>query len=177
MSRIGKKPVDVPAGVTVEVAGQRVSAKGPQGELSLSLPAPVQAKVDGRRVEVTRADDSRESKGFHGLCRSLVANMVEGVARGFSRELELQGVGFRAAVQGAKLVLTIGYSNPVEYTAPAGIKFAVKENIITVSGPDKKKVGDVAALIRGFYPPEPYKGKGIRYRGEYVRRKAGKTVA
>jgi large subunit ribosomal protein L6 len=177
MSRIGNKPVAIPAGVTVRVEEQQVTAKGPQGELSLRLPARIQAKLLDGRVELARPDDTKESKSFHGLGRSLVANMLEGVAKGFSRELELQGVGFRASVQGPKLVLSLGYSSPVEYTAPQGIKFAVKESFITVSGPDKKKVGDVAALIRSFYPPEPYKGKSVRYRGEYVRRKAGKTVA
>lgn len=177
MSRIGIKPVEVPSGVSVQVKGATVSAKGPQGELSLSLPPGITASLKDGRVVVARPDDSRQSKSFHGLGRSLVANMVQGVAKGYSRELELQGVGFRATAQGTKLTLSIGYSSPVEYQAPAGIKVAVKESLITVSGPDKKEVGDVAARIRSFYPPEPYKGKGIRYKGEYVRRKAGKTVA
>ena len=177
MSRVGNKPVDIPAGVTVQASGSRVSVKGPQGELAITLPMPIQAAVKDGRVNVSRPDDTTQSKSFHGLSRSLVANMVEGGSKGFSRELQLQGVGFRAAVQGDKLTLSIGYSSPVEYVAPKGIKITVKESAITVGGPDKKLVGDVAALIRSFYPPEPYKGKGIRYKGEYVRRKAGKTVA
>jgi large subunit ribosomal protein L6 len=177
MSRIGNKAVEIPAGVAVQVDGQRVTVKGSQGELSLILPAPILAKVKDGRVEVTRTDDEKQSKGLHGLNRSLIANMVEGVSKGFSKELELQGVGFRAAVQGTKITLSLGYSSPIEYTAPSGIRLAVKESTIVVSGPDKKRVGDVAARIRRFYPPEPYKGKGVRYKGEYVRRKVGKTVA
>lgn len=177
MSRIGKKPVAVPNGVAVTVNGARVTAKGPKGELSLSLPGSVAAVVKDGFVNVTCADDAPGGGSLHGLSRSLVANMLTGVAKGYSLELELQGVGFRAVVQGAKLTLTIGYSSPVEFMAPEGITIAVKESIITVSGPDKQRVGDTTARIRSFYPPEPYKGKGIRYKGEHVRRKTGKTVA
>lgn len=177
MSRIGKKPVAVPNGVAVTVNGARVSAKGPKGELSLALPASVSAEVKDGIVHVTCADDTAGGSSLHGLSRSLVANMLTGVSKGYSIELELQGVGFRAVVQGSKLTLTIGYSSPVEFMAPEGITITVKESIITVSGPDKQRVGDTAARIRSFYPPEPYKGKGIRYKGEHVRRKTGKTVA
>lgn len=177
MSRIGKKPVTVPAGVTAAVNGARVSAKGPKGELSLELPAGISATVKDGTVLVTCSEGMEAASSLHGLSRSLIANMVEGVAKGYSIDLELQGVGFRAAVQGSKLTLTIGYSSPVEFLAPKGITIAVKESLITVSGPDKQLVGDTAARIRSFYPPEPYKGKGIRYKGEHVRRKAGKTVA
>lgn len=177
MSRIGKKPVMIPAGVTVQVDGRRVSAKGPKGELALSLPASIKAAVKDGNVVVTAEGDMEQSSSLHGLGRSLVANMVEGVSKGYSVELELQGVGFRAAVAGGKLTLTIGYSHPIEFMAPKGISVAVKESLITISGPDKQQVGDVAARIRSYYPPEPYKGKGIRYKGEHVRRKAGKTVA
>ena len=177
MSRIGKKPVVIPSAVTVTVDGATVAAKGPKGALSLSLPRGIQAAKEANQVIVTRADDTRECRSLHGLSRSLVANMVEGVEKGYSRELELQGVGYRAAAQGTTLTMSLGYSSPVVYQAPAGIQVAVKESIITVSGPDKKLVGDVAAHIRSFHPPEPYKGKGIRYRGEYVKRKTGKTVA
>jgi large subunit ribosomal protein L6 len=177
MSRIGKKPVAVPNGVAVTVNGSRVSAKGPKGELSLTLPASVAAELKDGIVQVTCAEDTAAGSSLHGLSRSLVANMLTGVATGYSIALELQGVGFRAAVQGSKLTLTIGYSSPVEFVAPEGIVIAVKESIITVSGPDKQRVGDTAARIRSFYPPEPYKGKGIRYKGEHVRRKTGKTVA
>ena len=177
MSRIGKKPVVIPSGVTVQVAGSRVTAKGPQGELAWDLPAPVSARVADGKVELACPDESKQGKTMYGLSRSLVANMVLGVSKGFAKDLVLEGVGFRAAVQGTKLTLTLGYSHPIEFPAPAGIKIAVKENAINVSGPDRQLVGDVAARIRAFYPPEPYKGKGIRYKGEHVRRKAGKTVA
>ena len=177
MSRIGKKPVVIPAGVTVTVDGARVSAKGAKGELSMALSGPVTAAVKDGIVTVTCSEDTADGSSRHGLARSLIANMVAGVSKGYSVDLELQGVGFRAAVQGVKLTLTIGYSSPVEFTAPKGITVGVKESVITVSGPDKQLVGDTAARIRSFYPPEPYKGKGIRYKGEHVRRKAGKTVA
>lgn len=177
MSRIGKKPVAIPGGVTATVKGSDVHIKGPKGELRHRLPATVQAQVADGNVVLTSTDPTAEGKSFYGLTRTLIANMIAGVTAGYSRELELQGVGFRAAVQGAKLTLTIGYSSPVEFQAPAGITLQVKETFITVSGADKQLVGDTAARIRSIYPPEPYKGKGIRYRGEYVRRKAGKTVA
>ena len=177
MSRIGKKPVVIPAGVTVTVDGSRVSAKGAKGELTMTLSGPVAATVKDGAVCVACSEDTADGSSRHGLTRSLIANMVTGVSKGYSVELELQGVGFRAAVQGPKLTLTIGYSSPVEFLAPSGILVGVKESIITVSGPDKQLVGDTAARIRSFYPPEPYKGKGIRYKGEHVRRKAGKTVA
>lgn len=177
MSRIGKKPVAIPAGVTVQVDGRRVLVKGPKGELTMTLPQMVQASVKDGAVVVTADEDTAAGRSRHGLGRSLIANMVDGVAKGYSIDLELQGVGFRAAVQGSKITMTIGYSNPVEFVAPKGINLAVKESIITISGADKQQVGDVAARMRSFYPPEPYKGKGIRYKGEHVRRKAGKTVA
>lgn len=177
MSRIGKKPVVIPSGVTVQTDGKRVTVKGPKGELTMTLPAPVTAVVKDGMIHLACADETAMGSSRHGLARSLVANMVEGVHKGYSIDLELQGVGFRAAVQGNKLTMTIGYSSPVEYVAPAGITIAVKETNMTVSGPDKQLVGDVAARIRSYYPPEPYKGKGIRYKGEHVRRKAGKTVA
>jgi large subunit ribosomal protein L6 len=177
MSRVGQKPVELPGGVSARVDGRVVTVKGPVGELGMTLPAPVEARLKDNRLELTRAGDTREARRLHGLSRSLVANMVAGVSKGFAKELELQGVGFRVAVQGSKLTLSLGFSAPVVYVAPGGITISVKENIITISGPDKKNVGEVAARIRSFYPPEPYKGKGIRYRGEYVRRKAGKTVA
>jgi large subunit ribosomal protein L6 len=177
MSRIGNKPVPVPAGVAVQVEGNRIAARGPKGELTLALPPGVTAEVREGAVRVGCTDTTDRAGSYHGLGRSLVANLVAGVSRGFSRELELQGVGFRASVQGGKLVLAVGYSVPVEYLPPRGVTVEVKENVITVRGADKQAVGDAAARIRAFYPPEPYKGKGIRYRGEYVRRKAGKTVA
>lgn len=168
----------VPAGVTVKVEGRRVEARGPQGTLGLTLPPLVDAALRDGAVWLTCSEDSAEGRRYHGLVRNLVANMITGVTTGYSKELELQGVGFRAAVQGGnKLTLTLGFSSPVEYVAPAGVVLQVRENIIRVSGPDKQLVGDVAARIRSFCPPEPYKGKGIRYREEHVRRKTGKTVA
>jgi large subunit ribosomal protein L6 len=177
MSRIGKNPVPIPAGVTVTVAGAEVRVKGPKGELTFALPSPITARVDGAVVVVENPGNDPETGSLHGLGRSQVANMIIGVTAGYSRELELQGVGFKAAVQGTKLTLTIGYSHPIVFEAPAGILIAVKDNKIMVSGPHKQRVGEVAARIRAYYKPEPYKGKGIRYVNEYVRRKAGKTVA
>jgi len=178
MSRIGKTPVVVPQGVTVTVAGAKVTAKGAKGEISLQLPAGVSAGVKDGKVEVSAVGTDKQAKANHGTSRALIANLVAGVSKGYSRELEIQGVGFRAAMQGAKLVLSLGYSHPVEYAVPAGIKVEVKDNTsLTVSGADNQQVGEVSARIRSFFPPEPYKGKGVRYKGEYVRRKAGKTVA
>lgn len=177
MSRIGKMPVPIPAGVTVSVSGAVTKVKGPKGELAYTVPAPITARVNGAAVIVENPGDNPETMNLHGLSRTQIANMILGVTAGYSRELELQGVGFKAAVQGAKLTLTIGYSHPIVFEAPAGIQIAVKENKIMVSGAHKQLVGEVAARLRAFYKPEPYKGKGIRYVNEYVRRKAGKTVA
>ena len=177
MSRIGRKPVAIPAGVTVQTDGTRVAVKGPKGELTLTLPPAVTAAVKDGVVSVTCTDSTATGRSLYGLGRSLLANMVTGVFKGYSIDLELQGVGFKASVQGKKLTMAIGYSSPVEYMSPDGISIAVKDTNITVSGADKQLVGDVAARIRSYYPPEPYKGKGIRYKGEHVRRKAGKTVA
>jgi large subunit ribosomal protein L6 len=177
MSRIGKQPVPIPAGVTVTVTGADVKVKGPKGELSFTVPAPITARVNGAAVAVENPGDDPETANLHGMARTQVANMVVGVTAGYSRELELQGVGFKAAVQGPKLTLTIGFSHPVVFEAPAGITIAVKDSKIMVSGAHKQLVGEVAARIRAYYKPEPYKGKGIRYVNEYVRRKAGKTVA
>ena len=177
MSRIGKKPVAIPKGVTVQSNGMTVSAQGPKGDLTTALPSGIKAEVMDGAVIVTCTQDTAEGRSRHGLIRSLIANMVVGVEKGYTIDLELQGVGFRAAVQGSKLTMNIGYSSPVVFESPKGITVSVKESIITVSGSDKQLVGDVAARIRSFYPPEPYKGKGVRYKGEHVRRKAGKTVA
>jgi large subunit ribosomal protein L6 len=176
MSRIGKKPIPIPAKVTVTIDGQTVTVKGGKGELTRTLPAGVAVKQEGETILVERVNDSRTARERHGLCRTLVANMVEGVSKGFERRLEIQGVGYRAAVQGKNLNMAMGYSHPVNIEPPAGIAFAVEgtTNVI-VSGIDKELVGNVAAKIRAVRPPEPYKGKGIRYQGEYVRRKVGKT--
>lgn len=177
MSRIGKKPVTIPKGVTVQAGATTVSAKGPKGELSMTLPPFIKADVKDGTVIVTCVEDTAKGRSMHGLARSLISNLVTGVEKGYTIELELQGVGFRAAVQGSKLTMNLGYSSPVVFELPVGIMASVKESVITVSGSDKQMVGDVAARIRSFYPPEPYKGKGVRYKGEHVRRKAGKTVA
>lgn len=178
MSRVGQTPIEVPDGVSVSVEGTKVRAKGAQGELTVDLPPGITAAVEGNLVRVARPDDLRESRSFHGLGRSLLANMIEGVNKGFSKELEIEGVGFRAALQGKTLVLTVGFSSPIEYQVPDGIAIDVPGGTkIKVSGPSKQLVGQVAARIRAFCPVEPYKGKGIQYKGEHVRRKVGKTVA
>ncbi|MCZ2200742.1 50S ribosomal protein L6 [Cylindrospermopsis raciborskii] len=176
MSRIGKRPITIPAKVQVAIDGTKVVVKGPKGELSRDLPTHVTVSQSGETLLVTRRDDTRTSRQMHGLSRTLVANMVEGVSQGFQRRLEIQGVGYRAQVQGANLVLNIGYSHQVQIEPPAGVQFAVENNTnVIVSGYDKEVVGNTAAKIRAVRPPEPYKGKGIRYAGEVVRRKAGKT--
>jgi large subunit ribosomal protein L6 len=176
MSRIGKRPIPVPAKVSVTIDGQSISVKGPKGELSRVLPDGVTVTQDDNVVAVHRCDDSRLARERHGLCRTLVANMVEGVSSGFQRRLEIQGIGYRAQVQGKNLNLSLGYSHPVVFEPPSGIDFAVENNTnVIVSGIDKELVGNVAARIRASRPPEPYKGKGVRYAGEYIRRKAGKA--
>lgn len=176
MSRIGKRPIAVPAKVEVKISGNHVAVKGPKGELTRDLPAQVEVKQEGETLTITRRNESRVARQMHGLSRTLVANMVEGVSQGFQRRLELQGVGYRAAVQGKNLVLSVGYSHQVQIEPPAGVQFAVENNTnVIVSGFDKEIVGNTAARIRAVRPPEPYKGKGIRYAGEAVRRKAGKT--
>ncbi len=176
MSRIGKRPIPVPAKVTVTISGSEVSVKGPKGELSRVLPEGVTVQQEGDTLVVQRRDDSRLARERHGLCRTLVANMVEGVSTGFQKKLEIQGVGYRAQVQGRNLNMSLGYSHPVIFEPPKGIEFAVENNTnITISGIDKEIVGNIAAKIRAARPPEPYKGKGVRYAGEQVRRKAGKS--
>ena len=178
MSRIGKKPVTVPNGVPVEIAGDRIAAKGPQGELARTLPAGITAALKEGLVVVERASDEPYHKALHGLTRTLVSNMLEGVAKGYSRALEIQGVGYKAEATKTGLTLTVGLSHPVKYPAPPGIKLTVENNVLVkVAGPSKELVGQVAAELRSIRPPEPYKGKGIRYQGEQVRRKAGKTGA
>lgn len=176
MSRIGKRPIPVPAKVNVAIDGQTVTVKGPKGELSRTLPPEVAIEQDGDHITVQRRQESRLARQRHGLSRTLIANMVEGVSVGFQRRLEIQGVGYRAQVQGQNLTLNVGYSNPVTIEPPEGIQFAVESNTnVIVSGISKEVVGNTAARIRGVRPPEPYKGKGIRYAGEMVRRKAGKA--
>ncbi len=176
MSRIGKRPIPVPPKVTVSIDGQNVAVKGPKGELSRALPEEVEIVQEDGVVIVKRRNESRIARQRHGLSRTLLANMVEGVSQGFQKKLEIQGVGYRAQVQGRNLSLNVGYSNPVQITPPEGIQVAVENNTnVIVSGIDKEVVGNVAATIRAVRPPEPYKGKGIRYSGEFVRRKVGKA--
>ena len=178
MSRIGRKPVAVPAGVTVEIKGDIISAKGAQGELARTLPSGITAVVEDGHVVVSRASEEPRHKALHGLSRTLIANMLEGVAKGYLRVLEIQGVGYKAEATKTGLQLALGFSHPVVYPAPAGIKLTVENNtIVKVAGPSKELVGQVAAELRSLRPPEPYKGKGVRYQGEQVRRKAGKTGA
>ena len=177
MSRIGKQPILIPDKVKVEVKGQKVFVEGPKGKLDFDLPRRTAAKVDGKNIVVSRQGDDAEAKALHGLSRSIVNNMVKGVSEGFLKKLEIQGVGFKAAVQGKVVNLSLGYSHPLNYPIPEQIKVTVEENTkLTIEGPDKQMVGQVAAEIRNFYPPEPYKGKGVRYVGEKVIRKEGKTV-
>jgi large subunit ribosomal protein L6 len=176
MSRIGKAPIPLPDKVSVSLNGLDVTVKGPKGELSRTLPDGVQISQDGNTLVVSPSSETRRSRERHGLCRTLVANMVEGVSQGYTRKLEIVGVGYRAAVQGKKLVVSAGYSHQVEMVPPDGVSFAVEGNTtVLVSGANKELVGNEAAKVRAIRPPEPYKGKGIKYEGEYILRKAGKT--
>jgi len=176
MSRIGKKPIEIPAGVTVTVNGSTVTVKGPKGELTRTFSPELTITVEENVLTVTRPSESKLHRTLHGTTRALLNNMVEGVSKGFEKTLELIGVGYRAQKQGNKLVLSVGYSHPVEFTPDSDLEIEVPSNTkIVVKGKDKEKVGALAANIRAVRPPEPYKGKGIRYEGEYVRRKEGKT--
>ena len=180
MSRIGKMPVEVPAGVTVTLDGQRVAARGPKGELALDVRRPIAVGWQGepgKTIVVTRPTDEKRHRALHGLTRALIANIVQGVSQGFSKTLEIVGVGYRAQARGKGLELRLGFSHNIEFPAPDGIRLETPNpTTIVVSGPDKQQVGHTAAVIRSFRPPEPYKGKGVRYQGEHVRRKAGKTA-
>jgi len=177
MSRIGKKPIPVPAGVTVSIEPEVVHVNGPRGELHERVPRDITVAQDGDELVVTRPTDRGEHRALHGLTRSLVANMVEGVTTGFQKTLEIQGVGYRAALRGRDLELALGYSHPVSVKAPEGIEFEVPQQTrVIVKGNSKQAVGELAANIRKARPPEPYKGKGIRYEGEYVARKVGKRA-
>ena len=177
MSRIGKQPIAIPPKVKVDVKGQQVMVEGPKGKLNWALPRRTSLKVENGKVLVSRKGDDAEAKALHGLSRALVNNMVRGVSEGFVKKLEIQGVGFKAAVQGNTVNMSLGYSHPVIYQIPAQIKVTVEENTkLTIEGPDRQVVGQVAAELRSFYPPEPYKGKGVRYTDERVVRKEGKTV-
>jgi large subunit ribosomal protein L6 len=177
MSRIGKQPVAIPAKVKVSIQNGVLTADGPKGKLTVPLPPHTAASVEGAEVKVTRTGDNAQSRSMHGLARSLVNNAVKGVIDGYQKRLEIQGVGFKAAVKGNVVDLALGFSHPILYTIPAGIKVTVEENTkVTIDGADKELVGRVASEIRSYYPPEPYKGKGVRYAGEQVKRKEGKTV-
>ncbi|WP_207454239.1 50S ribosomal protein L6 [Desertivibrio insolitus] len=176
MSRIGRLPIEIPSGVTVTADGQVVTVKGPKGELSLTVASPIQARVEENQVLVTRPDDERESRSLHGLTRTLIANQIIGVTQGYSKSLEVVGTGYRVQAKGSNVEFALGYSHPITVEPPAGISFTVEgNNKLTVSGIDKQAVGEVAANIRKLRKPEPYKGKGVRYAGEVVRRKAGKA--
>ena len=177
MSRIGKRPVPLPQGVSATIAGQTITVKGPKGEISRSIHADLTLVQEDATVVVRRPSDEPRHRALHGLTRTLVANMVEGVTKGFSKALEIQGVGYKAEVKPFGVQLVVGYSHPVPYHAPKGIKISVESNTqVKIEGVDKELVGQVAAELRSVRPPEPYKGKGIRYVGEQVRRKAGKTA-
>jgi large subunit ribosomal protein L6 len=177
MSRIGKQPVAIPPKVKVEVKGQKVFVEGPKGKLNWELPRHTSLKVENGKVVVSREGDDARAKALHGLSRALVNNMVRGVSEGFVKKLEIQGVGFKAAVANNNVTMNLGYSHPIVYPIPAQIKVTVEENTkLTIEGPDRQSVGQVAAELRSFYPPEPYKGKGVRYTDERVIRKEGKTV-
>ena len=177
MSRIGNLPIQLPEGVQFELQGDTVTVTGPRGSLSQRVPRPITVERQDNVVQVKRPDDERENRALHGLTRSLLANMVEGVTKGFEKRLEIQGVGYRVQAQGSDLVFSLGYSHQVPVKAPEGISFEVATPTrFSVKGIDKQKVGQVAAEVRGVRPPEPYKGKGIRYDGEYVRRKVGKRA-
>jgi large subunit ribosomal protein L6 len=181
MSRIGKKPISIPNGVQVEKRqDNEIFVKGSKGELSFKIHPRVKVEIAEGNVTLTRSGEEKLDKSLHGLSRTIIANMIEGVTKGFSKQLEIQGVGYRAAMQGSKLVLSLGYSHPIEFNPPKGITITIdpeKKNILTVSGINKQLIGEVSAKIRSYRKPEPYKGKGIRYVGEYVPRKAGKAAA
>ncbi|UCR88581.1 50S ribosomal protein L6 [Mycetocola spongiae] len=176
MSRIGRLPIQIPAGVTVTIDGQAVAVKGPKGELSLVVANPIEVAIEENQVLVTRPNDERDSRSLHGLSRTLINNQIIGVTEGYTKGLEVVGTGYRVALKGANLEFALGFSHPVVVTPPAGISFTVEgNNKITIAGIDKQAVGEVAANIRKIRKPEPYKGKGVRYAGEIVRRKAGKA--
>jgi large subunit ribosomal protein L6 len=176
MSRIGRLPIVIPTGVDVKIDGSAVSVKGPKGELALTIASPIEAKIEDGQILVTRPDDERESRSLHGLTRTLIANQIIGVTEGYTKGLEIVGTGFRVAAKGQSLEFALGFSHSITVDPPAGISFTVDGNTkITVAGIDKQAVGEVAANIRKLRKPEPYKGKGVRYAGEVVRRKAGKS--
>jgi large subunit ribosomal protein L6 len=175
MSRVGRRPVEIPTGVTIEQKGRELQVKGPKGSLAECMPVSIDVRIEGGEVLVARQNERQPTRAAHGLARALVANMVRGVTEGFTRELEIQGVGYRAEASGQTLKLSLGFSHPVNVPVPAGLKVSVADNKIRIEGADKQLVGQFAANVRGLRPPEPYKGKGIRYVDEQVRRKVGKA--
>jgi len=177
MSRIGKQPIEIPEGVEVKIDQDEIRVKGPKGELAQEIPNEIEVTIKDNQVIVNPKKKTKNSPALWGLLRTLIANMVEGVINGYQKQLEIEGVGYRAILEGDKLVLSLGFSHSVEVTAPQGIEFKVEKNLITVSGIDKQMVGQIAADIRAKRKPEPYKGKGIHYLGEVIRRKAGKKAA
>lgn len=177
MSRVGIKPIALPEKVEVKINGNEIVVEGPKGKLDFSLPTGISIQLEDGQVVLTRATEKREHRALHGTCRSLVSNMIQGVSEGFSKDLEIHGVGMRAAVKGKELDLSLGFSHPLLHPIPEGLTVTVNENTkIKVEGIDKQLVGQFAAEVRSYYPPEPYKGKGVRYSDEYVRRKEGKSV-
>ena len=177
MSRIGKQPITIPAKVKVDVKGSKVFVEGPKGKLDMEIPRRTSLKIDGGNIVVSRDGDDAEARAMHGLSRALMNNLVKGVSEGYVKKLEINGVGFKAAVQGKVVNMSLGYSHPINYEIPDQIKVTVEENTkITIEGPNKQVVGQVAAELRSYYPPEPYKGKGVKYVDERIERKEGKTV-
>ncbi len=176
MSRIGKKPILIPQGVTIKIDGQKIMVSGPKGELERKIRPEIKIEVKDNQIMLSPQIESKKTPAFWGLFRSLIFNMIEGVVNGFEKKLEMHGLGYRASKEGEDLILLVGFSHPVKINVPDGISFTVEKNIIIVSGIDKEKVTQIAAKIRKVRPPEPYKGKGIRYQGEKIRRKAGKRV-
>jgi len=176
MSRIGKKPILIPEGVEVKIAGQKVTVKGPKGEISREFRPELSISTEDNKVMVGIEKETKQTRSLWGLSRALLANLIRGVKEGYEKKLEIEGVGFKASIEGDKLILNMGFSHQVKVEVPEGIKFYVEKNVITISGIDKELVGQMAAKIRAIKPPEPYKGKGIRYAGEYIRRKLGKKA-
>lgn len=177
MSRIGKQPITIPAKVKVDVKGSKVFVEGPKGKLDMEIPRRTSLKIEGSNITVARDGDDAEARAMHGLSRALLSNLVRGVSDGYVKKLEINGVGFKAAVQGKVVNMSLGYSHPINYEIPEQVKVTVEENTkITIEGPSKQAVGQVAAELRAFYPPEPYKGKGVKYSDERIERKEGKTV-
>lgn len=180
MSRVGKQPIEIPSGVTVEIQGTLITVKGSKGELKREIYPTIKVEIKDNQILVTRSDETKETRSFHGLFRSLISNMVEGVSKGFEKRLEIVGVGYRAQASGNKITLSLGYSHPIEYKAPEGIQFEMDQdakNQIRITGIDKQVVGEVAAKVRSYRKPEPYKGKGIKYIDEHIIRKAGKAAS